>query len=518
MTSKIKNGSMSNPKKIVFIATGVESLAIEFLSSFLKSQNHQVDIVFDPTSFATEAIHIPKLAKLLDVKTELVDQIIKLKPDFIGFSVFTLNYQRTLKIARLIKKKLPNIPIIFGGIHPTSVPNIVIKEKCVDMVCVGEGEHALNDLLKHPTLTNIKNIWFKKNNKIIKNPTRPLIKDLNKLPFPDKDAFYKIYPGFFEDYYTISSRGCPFSCTYCGNNVINDLYQGLGPRIRRRSPKNIVDELVLAKKKYHPKRVTFVDDVFVQDLNWLKEFARLYKRKVNLPYAMLTHPSFLSLPIAKTLKKSGCYFLLFGIQSASEKIRREILNRFETNEQIKLAADNCHQAGLKFSVDHIFNIPSEGIEEYKQAVSFYYNLHPSVINAYWLQYFPKTKIIDFALKYKMIKKSDVSKIEHGLTNTSLVVGIGGKDSFDPNLTYSNIQFYFMLMPILPNWLNQKIIQKEWYLLPFKPPLIVNIFVKFIIILIRNRAIVYFGILKSIFYFAKYSLSLKIKYRLSKYVN
>lgn len=517
MISKKKNGSIlqKTRKKIVFVGIGVESLAIEFLSSFLKSKGHQAELVFDPTSFATEAIHIPKLANFLDIKKELVQQIIDKNPDFVGFSVFTLNYQRALQIARLLKKKKPTIKIIFGGIHPTSVPEIIIKEKSVDMICIGEGEHALHELLSKPNQTNIKNIWFKQKNKIIKNPIRPLIKNLDQLPFPDKDLFYQIYPNFFEDYYTISSRGCPFACTYCGNNVINDIYQGLGPRIRRRSPKNIVDEIALAKKKYHPKRVTFVDDVFVQDLNWLKEFARLYKKKVNLPYAMLTHPSFLSLPIAKLLKKSGCYFLLFGIQSASEKTRKEILNRFETNQQITQAAQNCHQAKLKFSIDHIFNIPTEGVKQYEQAVEFYYQLHPTIINAYWLQYFPKTAIVDIALKHKLLQKSDVQKINHGLTNTSLIVGIGGKDSFDPNLTYSNIQFYFMLLPLLPNKLNEIIIKKKWYLLKFKPPLIVNMFFKFIIALVNKRVTVYLGIIKSIFYFTYYSLKLKIKYSLLK---
>lgn len=498
--------------KIVFVAIGVESLAIEFLSSYLKEKGHEVGIVFDPTSFATETIHSPKLAQKLDIKNELIQQIIDQKPDLVGFSVFTLNYQRALKLSRLLKKKSPSTPILFGGIHPTSVPEIVIKEKSVDMVCIGEGEQALDEFLRKPKSTKIKNIWFKQKNKIIKNPCRPLINDLDTLPFPDKDLFYKIYPGFFEDYYTISSRGCPFACTYCGNNVIRNVYKGLGKPIRRRSPKNIVDELVLAKQKYHPKRVTFVDDVFVQDIEWLKEFARLYKKKVNLPYAMLTHPSFLSLDIAKLLKKSGCYFLLFGIQSASEKIRREILNRFESNEQISNAAKNCHKAGLKFSVDHIFNIPGEGLPEYKEAVNFYYQLDPTIINAYWLQYFPKTEIVNIALKFGKLKKSDVKKIENGLTNTSLVVGIGGKDSFDPSLTYSGIQFYFMLMPLLPRWLNKKIIEKEWYLTNFKPPLILNIFLKFIGILVNNRAIVYFGIIKSIAFFAKYSLVTKLKYR------
>jgi len=497
--------------KIVFVAVGVESLAIEFLSSFLKKQGHEVEIVFDPTVFATEAISSAKLAKKLDIKKELIQQIIEKKPDFVGFSVFTLNYQRILKIAHLLKRKKPNIPIIFGGIHPTSVPEIVIKEKCVDMICVGEGEEALSELLNNPNSTNIKNIWFKQKNKIIKNPCRPLIDNLDDLPFPDKDLFYKIYPGFFEDYYTISSRGCPFACTYCGNNVIQNVYKGLGKKIRRRSPKNIVDELVLAKEKYHPKKVTFVDDVFVQDLDWLKEFAKLYKKKVNLPYAMLTHPSFLSLEIAKLLKKSGCYFLLFGIQSASEKTRREILNRFESNDQISKAAQNCHRAGLKFSIDHIFNIPTEGLPEYKEAVNFYYQLNPTIINAYWLQYFPKTEIVNIAVKHKLLKKSDVPKIERGLTNTSLIVGIGGKDSFDPALTYSNIQLYFMLMPFLPSKLNQLIINNEWYLAKFKPPLILNMFLKFLIALVNKRVGVYFGIVKSIFFFTKYSLFIKLKY-------
>ena len=379
------------------------------------------------------------------------------------------------------------------------------------MLCVGEGEQALDELLKNPQSTNIKNIWFKQNSQIIKNPCRPLIDDLDSLPFPDKDLFYEIYPGFFEDYYTISSRGCPFACTYCGNNVLKKVYKGLGKPIRRRSPKNIVDELALAKKKYHPKRITFVDDVFVQDINWLKEFSRLYKKRVNLPYAMLTHPSFLSKEITKLLKKSGCYFLLFGIQSASEKTRRETLNRFESNAQISQAAQNCHDANLKFSIDHIFNIPGEGLPEYKEAVKFYNSLNPTIINAYWLQYFPKTEIVNIAVKKGVLKKSMVRKIEHGLTNTSLIVGIGGKDSINPALIYSNIQFYFMLMPLLPKKLNQIIIEKQWYLLQFNPPLILNMFLKFILILINNRAIVYFGIIKGILFFTKYSLLKKIKY-------
>ena len=497
--------------KIVFVAIGVESLAIEILSSFLKKHHHQVGLVFDPKLFDSEALKFKKLSPLFDIKNEIVKQVINQKPDLIGFSVFTLNYQRALEIAGLIKKHNPKIPIIFGGIHPTSVPELVIKEKSVDMVCIGEGENALNELLKNPTASNIKNIWFKRNGRIIKNPLRPLIKNLNLLPFPDKDLFHKIYPGFMKDYYTLSSRGCPFACTYCANNVLRNVYKGLGKPIRRRSPQNIINELIWAKEKFSPKKITFVDDIFVQDIKWLKQFTFLYKKKIKLPYVVLTHPRFVTLEIAKLLAKSGCYFLLFGIQSASEKTRKEILKRFETNHEIEQAALNCHLAKLPFSIDHIFNIPGEGIAEHEFALRFYNSLRPSIINSFWLQYFPKTEIINEAIRLKTLKPSMVSKINQGLTSTSLVVGLGNKDSINPKLLYTNFQFLFMLLPILPRKIIEKLIKKRIYLINFKPPIFINIAIKFFVNLKNKREGVYLDIIKNNSYFMFKNLFLKLKY-------
>ena len=501
--------------KVVFVVIGVESLAVELLSSFLKKYGHDVEVVFDPRLFLSEAIQVKKLARFFDTSKEIVKQIIEKKPDLIGFSIFTLNYQRALEIARKIKECNTESPIIFGGIHPTSVPEVVINEKCIDIVCIGEGEGALTDLLESfqskKQRFDIKNLWFKKNGTIIKNPCRPLIDDLDSLPFPDKDLFYNIYPGFMEDYYTISSRGCPFACTYCANNVLRIIYLGLGKPIRRRSPQNLIKELVWAKARYAPKKITFVDDVFVQDADWLERFASEYRRKINLPYVMLTHPRFVTSQIAKLLANSGCYLLAFGIQTASEKTRTEILKRFETNEEIEQATKNCHKAGLKFSIDHIFNIPGEGIKEHEEALGFYNQLRPSIINTYWLQYFPKTEIIKTAIEKGAIKELMVREIEEGLTSTSLVVGFGSKDTFNPDLVYTNFQFFFMLLPILPKWLMVQIIKRRLYLFPFKPPMIINISIKFFINLIRNRGSVYFGIIKSMLYFAKANLLLKRKY-------
>ena len=499
--------------KIVFVATANENIAIEFLSSFLKERGYAVEMVFDPRVFATEAFNFKRLAGIFDISKEIVKQINEKKPDLIGFSVFTFNYQRSLELARAIKKSGQKAPIIFGGIHPTSVPELVIKQKAVDMVCVGEGEYALDELLqalaKGQEINNIKNIWLKKGKRVIKNPCRKLIEDLDSLPFPDKDMFYNVYPGFIkDDYYALSSRGCPFACTYCSNNVLHKVYQGLGKPVRRRSSKDMVDELVWAKKKFSIKKITFVDDVFGQDYKWLKGFAGDYKKRVGLPYVMITHPLFMAEPIVKLLVDSGCYFLLFGIQSASEETRREVLRRFETNKDIIRASRVCHKYGLKFSVDHIFSIPKEGLKEQEKALRLYNQIRPSVINSYCLQYFPRTAIIKTAMEVGIIKREMVAQIEEGLTSTSLVVGLGNKDTFSPERIYANFQFFFMLLPILPKSFTNWVIKHRVYLLPFKPPMLLNIGLKFLINLLNKRGSVYLGIIKSTSYFMKYSLLLK----------
>lgn len=506
--------------KVVFVANAVENLAIEFLSSFLKANGHEVELVFDPMVFSNEAVGFKKLADFFDTKKEIALQVLKKEPDLVGFSVFTINYQRILAVAREIKDRRKEIPIIFGGIHPTCVPEVVVKEKCVDIVCIGEGEYALLELLKSlesgKPRTDIKNLWFKKDKRIIKNPCRSLIDDLDKLPFPDKDLFYQIYPKFItDDYSALSSRGCPFSCTYCANNVLNKVYRGLGRPVRRRSPKNVIEELVIAKEKYSPKQVTFVDDVFVQDEGWLEEFVKDYKKKVGIPYAAITHPRFVTPQTARLLSDSGCFLLMFGIQSASEETRKTILHRYESNREIEEAAANCHKNGLFFSIDHIFNIPGEGLKEYEKALGFYNQLRPSIINAFWLQYFPKTEIIQTAIKEKAIKKSMVRMIEQGLTSTSVVVGIGNKDTFNPNLRYTNFQFLFVLLPVLPKWFMDWVIKKRLYDLPFRPPMVLNVGFKFVTNIFKGRGIIYISIIKETLFFMRKNLFLKWRFNLRR---
>jgi len=324
--------------RVVFVALAYGGLSISYLSAVLKKNEHEVFVLFDPMLFGDGEMQMSLLSKIFSYKKILVEEILNLKPDLVAFSVVTDHYKYLSEIAKLIKNK-KDIPILFGGIHPTSVPELVIENPFVDIVCVGEGEDAIAELANSfdgsKFDTDIKNLWFKKEGKVIKNDVRPLIKNLDNLPFPDHDQFYSIFFGFRYGYGIIASRGCPFNCTYCNNNVYRNVY-GANYSLRRRSVDNVIHELKLAKKKYNPKFIRFHDEVFTSDKGWLKEFSYKYKRYIGLPLFCFVHPHTIDEGGVRLLKSAGCYEVQMGVQTFSDELNRDVLGR---NTSIKKIAE-----------------------------------------------------------------------------------------------------------------------------------------------------------------------------------
>lgn len=185
------------------------------------------------------------------------------------------------------------IPIVFGGIHPTCVPEEVIKNDFVDFVIRGEGEYALLDLVNSLDSGGfnyeIKSVWFKKNGEIIRNPLHPLIQDLDKLPFPDKELFCREDSNFKTGHLLMTGRGCFYRCTFCMNNFLKSLYPG-ERYVRRRSVDNVILELEIVKNKYSISQIEICDDLFCYDKKWLKEFSKKYSDKINIPFHIFAHP------------------------------------------------------------------------------------------------------------------------------------------------------------------------------------------------------------------------------------
>ena len=190
--------------KIAFVNDSCERLGVEYISAVLKAAGHETKLFVDPQLFDDENISIKGLARVFDCKKKLISELKAYQPDLIGISAVTDFYQWALGMTRLIKEAM-DVPIILGGIHPTSVPERVISNESVDMVCVGEGEYAMlelvNSMAKGKIDTTIRNIWFKRNGTVIRNEVRPLIEDLDALPMPDKELYYSASPHFSDFYY-----------------------------------------------------------------------------------------------------------------------------------------------------------------------------------------------------------------------------------------------------------------------------------------------------------------------------
>lgn len=409
-----------NKKKILFLYSGTENLGIQAISAYLKSKGHKVELLMDPALFSGYVVYNNRyLAKIFDSKSEkkLRIAIEKSCPDLIGFSVFTGNYIWALKWAKISKQIHPHVPIVFGGIHPTVVPDEVIRHDSVDAVVVGEGENALDEILsgldRGPIPQGVRNTVVKVDGKILRNPVRPYIRDLDAYPFFDKQLFYDKIPGLEECYYTMTSRGCPYRCTYCTNSVFHNIYNFEKNHVRRKSVDNVIEELKIVKKRGRAKKIFFGDDIFIFDKKWLEEFATKYKKEIGISFWCTTHPRFINEQIVKLLKKAGCWFATMGVQSGSPRIRREVFHRLESNSSIIRASRLIKESGIILGLDNIFGAPSEKENDLIESLELYQKIKPHRIHTFWLTYFPKVEILEKALEEKIITLEEMEELEKG---------------------------------------------------------------------------------------------------------
>jgi anaerobic magnesium-protoporphyrin IX monomethyl ester cyclase len=399
--------------RIVFVALGQHYLAIEYFSASLKKNGHEVHLVFDPKLFNDAELVSPFLEKVFSYKEEVIKQVTNLAPDLVCFTVVTDYYSYAVSLAKEIKSRI-NTFILFGGIHVTSVPEICIKNPYIDLICIGEGDDAIVELAnsyhKGKFKKDIKNIWFKSNNKIIKNPIRPPKKDLDSLPFPDHDLYYSVFSGFRGGYYTITSRYCLFGCTYCHNNFMKKLYKN-DFALRKRSVDNVIEELVIAKRKYRPKAIRFHDDIFAFDKKWMREFSEKYKERIDLPFSCFGHAYFIDDEMAKLLKNAGCHEIQFGVQTLYKKTQKEILKRYIPPSRIDKTISILKKYKIQIITDNILGLPNQTQEEIHDLALFYAKNPPTRINIYFLRYYPKTEIIDIAEKKGILNKEDIKKLE-----------------------------------------------------------------------------------------------------------
>lgn len=439
--------------KFLFVGSSYEGLGIEYLSASLKKAGHETILVYDPTPAGVNAEKLERsriLNKLFNWHKQVVAKIIKHKPDIIGFTVLSDDYPWALKIAKAIKAE-SDIPIVFGGIHPTSMPEEVLLNDCVDYICLGEGEEAILSLVDRlenkKDLSSLKNIWYKdENNQIVKNEISQTIRDLDKLPYPDKELYFDIYPEFIRSgYWIMSGRRCLYGCTYCYNNYLKKFYSN-GKYYVRRSVDNVIEELKNALEKYHIRSVFFHDDIFMHDLGWLKEFADKYKRYINLPFHCEVHPCIvknLDETIA-LLVKANCTSIGMGVQTLDPDIRKNILHRDYDNEDISKIIKAFRKTQIYTGVDIIAGLPTETDDALLKAARFINETRPDFVFTPWLRFYPKTQIADIALAKGLI--SEATYQEAQVSKQSARVTDGGSTF---RISGARLTNFMMLAAVMP---------------------------------------------------------------------
>ena len=371
--------------RILFIQnTPIESFGVMYISSILKQNNHYCDVLIEN-----------------DINN-IIDYMKHKSFDVVAFSVMSFMHNWVLKVSKKIKEKY-GCRIIIGGPHVTFYPE-VIKNDQIDFICRGESEYAISELINRieedkPT-NKIKNVWVKQKRKIYKNPLRDLIGDLDQLPFPDRDIYYKKYSHLknWSVKRFISGRGCPFNCSFCHNHLLRNIYRNKGNYIRKRSPENLIEEISLVEDKYRMKTISFSDDIFTLNKKWLSKFLDLYKKELDVPFICNTHPHTINKKEIIHLKKAGCYGLMMGIETGNEKSRKTILNKQISNHQIIKTASLIKEQNIKLLTFNMLGLPGETLKNTFETIKFNIKIKADYCYSGILQPLPKTKIAEYAIK------------------------------------------------------------------------------------------------------------------------
>jgi|ETNmetMinimDraft_13_1059891.scaffolds.fasta_scaffold05944_2 radical SAM superfamily enzyme YgiQ (UPF0313 family) len=345
-------------------------------------------------SVAREAKHNVKVTIISDESEYnlLLEEVKTLKPDVIGFSSVSSQFNYVKEIASLIKELFPSTIIVCGGVHPTIHTNALLETKKIDGFFVGESELSFIEFLKKiekgEPFKETDNFAYVQDGKVVRNKLKNLLEDLDLLPHPDKEIYpYKktvadlgYAPFFF-------ARGCPFMCTYCSNHALAELYERKRNYPRFRSPETCIREIEEVVEEYS-KLINFIwilDDIFGLNNQWREEFCEKYKKRIKKKFMVQVRVEMANDHLVSLLKDANCFRVLFGVESGNEKVRNDIMGRKMSNENIINAFDLCHKHGLETLALNIIGVPGESEEMILDTLNLNRRLSPttSAVNIFY---------------------------------------------------------------------------------------------------------------------------------------
>ncbi len=302
--------------------------------------------------------------KVADTPADLVERVRRLKPDLIGLSLTTRQWQRAREVAAALGAEGLG-PIVAGGLHPTFSPQEVLETPGITYVCIGEGEEPMLDLcraldLGEPVI-GIDNIWAPGG---LKPKMRPPIEELDSMPFMARDMLDERHGVA----HISTQRGCPFPCTYCAARMFGELYGG-DVAGRRRSHEDVFAELRELKAKRKLNYVIFLDDTFTINHKWVRDFLTKYRDEFRVPFSLNARVETVRPEMLKLLKSAGCQHIIYGVESGSYRVRKDIMKRPVRNERFKEVFEWTREAGIMMTANYMLGVPGETTDDIEQTLS-----------------------------------------------------------------------------------------------------------------------------------------------------
>ncbi len=379
--------------KYKFMGVVAPPLGLAYMAAVLEENNFEVNIID---------------ACALEMDWEcLGDELKSCSPRVIAITALTPTIGKALETAKLAKKICPDAMIVLGGYHPTFNYKEILEQEFVDVVIMGEGENTLLDLVRTidngGSLNNVNGLAFKD----VITTARPLIEDLDDLPFPARHLlpieYYKLLNMETRMTTMITSRGCPMQCSFCSSAALH------GSKLRLRSIDNILDEMEFLVNELGIETIAFMDDTFTLNKRRVLEICSGIKaRNINVLWGCTARVDTLNAEVLKSMRDAGCITLFMGVESADQQMLDEV-NKQTTIEKIRNAFEVSRKEKIRTIASVVLGMPGDTHESIKNTINFVKELNPSYAIFSLATPYPGTKFYQQTFEKDLIKVKDWSK-------------------------------------------------------------------------------------------------------------
>jgi len=385
--------------KYKFLGVVAPSLGIGYMAAVLEKNGYDVDVL---DASALELTY-----------DEIGEEILKRNPDIVSISALTPTIGVALDSADKIKQVKPDTIVVLGGYHPTFEYESVLEEPSVDVVVRGEGEYTFLDLVRTVEnggdLADVQGLAFHDENNfsLVVTPDRPIIEDLDELPFPAFHLFpmekYRILNITTNVATIITTRGCPMQCSFCSSAALH------GHHLRRRSPENVCDEIEVRLNEQNIDTIAFMDDTFTLNKKFVRDFcAEIKRRNLKFWWGCTSRVDTLDEELLQLMKDSGCITIFIGVESADQQML-EKMNKNITVSKTEKAFKLARKVGIRTIASCVIGMPEDTKKSMKQTIDFVKSLNPNYALYSLATPYPGTRFYNETFKKNLIQIKDWSK-------------------------------------------------------------------------------------------------------------